>query len=222
MITRFRRLSVAWVATATVLLALPVTPALAHPHVFVTARAEIVFNEAGSVAAIRHIWQFDEAFSAYAMQGLDANNDGVITATELQPLAQINVESLNEYGFFTWLDIGGVPISFDFPNEYWLDVYDSRLTLFYTLPLTTPAPPTGEIVLEVTDPEYFVAFTFDDQTPIRLVDAPQTCVADYRPPEGLDDATAAQLALIPADQRALPDGLGNLTDDIANVIRVGC
>lgn len=222
MIHRHRRFSAAWVAAAAALLVLPVRPALAHPHVFITARAEIVFNEAGSVAAIRHIWQFDEAFSAYAMQGLDANNDGVITATELQPLAQINVESLNEYGFFTWLDIGGIPIAFEFPSEYWLDVYDSRLTLFYTLPLTTPAPTTGEIVLEVTDPEYFVAFTFDDQTPIRLVDAPESCVANYLPPEGLDDETAAQLAMIPADQRALPDGLGNVTADVANIIRVGC
>jgi hypothetical protein len=42
----------------------------------VTARAEIVFDAAGRVAAVRHIWQFDEAFSAYAMQGYDANNDG--------------------------------------------------------------------------------------------------------------------------------------------------
>lgn len=200
----------------------PIEPAFAHPHVLVTARAEIMFDGAGAVVSVRHIWQFDEAFSAYAMQGLDANNDGVITSAELQPLAQINVESLNEYGFFTWLNIGGQAIELEFPEEYWLDVYGGRLTLFYMLPLAQPTVVTGEVILEVTDPEYFVAFTFADDIPIRLIDAPASCVAYYRPPQGLDDATAAQLAVIPADQRALPEGLGNVADDIANIIRVDC
>jgi ABC-type uncharacterized transport system substrate-binding protein len=204
------------------LISAPIKPALSHPHVLVTARAEIVFDGAGAVVSVRHIWQFDEAFSAYAMQGLDANNDGVITSAELQPLAQINVESLAEYGFFTWLNIGGQSIELEFPEEYWLDVYDGRLTLFYKLSLAQPTAVTGHVILEVTDPEYFVAFSFADDIPIRLIDAPASCTTNYRPPQGLDNATAAQLAAIPADQRTLPVGLGDVADAIANIIRVDC
>ena len=203
-------------------LAAAATPALAHPHVFITARAEIVFDADGAIIAIRHIWQFDEAFSAYAVQGLDADNDGALTRAELQPLAQINVDSLYEYRFFTWLDVGTHHIGFRFPTEYWLDIYESRLTLFFTLPLAAPTAVDGDVVLEVTDPEYFVAFEFDTVNPVTLVDAPGSCAAVYQPPADLDATAAAQLAVIPADQRELPPELAVLTEDIANVIRVEC
>lgn len=209
-------------AIAVVAVAIAAAPAKAHPHVFVTARAEIVFDETGAITAVRHIWQFDEAFSAYAVQGLDANNDGALTRTELQPLAQINVESLDAYDFFTWLYVGDEPIAFAFPTEYWLDIYEGRLTLFYTLPLLAPVAVSGEVALEVTDPEYFVAFAFNEERPIALVGAPAACFADYQPPQELDPTAAAQLAMIPAEQRELPEGLAALTADLANTIRVNC
>ena len=69
-------------------LLLAATPAAeAHPHVFVDARAELVFDATGQVTAVRHIWQFDQAFSEYAIQGLDANDDGKLSDDELAPLA---------------------------------------------------------------------------------------------------------------------------------------
>ena len=43
---------------------LAASPALAHPHVFVDAKAEIVFDKNGAITAIRHIWQFDPDFTA--------------------------------------------------------------------------------------------------------------------------------------------------------------
>ena len=40
--------------------------ASAHPHVFVDGRAEIVFDAAKRVSAVRNVWEFDEAYSAFA------------------------------------------------------------------------------------------------------------------------------------------------------------
>lgn len=197
-------------------------PAKAHPHVLVTARVEIVFGDGSLVTAIRHIWQFDPAFSAYAMQGYDANNDGVITRAELAPLAEINVESLAAYGFFTWLHTDRGDAEFLPPTEYWDDVYDGRLTLFYTLPLAEPVPVDDVVSLEVYDPEYYVAFSFDEVRPATVVNAPDGCQAAYHPPEEIDAATAARLAAIPADQRELPPELAMLTSDYANAVRITC
>ena len=64
------------------LAAIAAGPAAAHPHVFVTAKAEIVFSADGAVQAIRNRWSFDEAYSAYITQGLDKNGDGKLTADE--------------------------------------------------------------------------------------------------------------------------------------------
>lgn len=198
------------------------TPALAHPHVFVTAKAEIVFDVGGRVTAVRHIWQFDEAFSAYAIQGLDANNDGQLTRAELAPLAQINVESLAEYGFFTWLTLDGAEVAFTAPTDYFLDIYGGQLTLFFTLPLATPAPVVRNAVLDVFDPEYFVAYEFVTDAPITLVGPPSGCGALFYPPPFLDPATAAALAAIPADERILPATLAGAAADLANTIVVTC
>ena len=37
------------------------TPALAHPHVFVTARAEVLYAPDGKMTGVRHAWTFDPA-----------------------------------------------------------------------------------------------------------------------------------------------------------------
>ena len=195
--------------------------AAAHPHVWVTARTEIVFGAGDLVVAIRHIWQFDPAFSAYAMQGYDGNNDGVITTGELAPLAQINVESLAEYGFFTELTSAARLGTFTQPAEYWLDVYGGQLTLFYTLPLTEPMEVGDGIAMEVFDPEYFVAFEFDVVEPVLLVNAPDQCSGVYHPPRVLDDEARVLLAAIPADQELPPDLIA-LTTDLGNVVEISC
>ena len=202
--------------------AAPLGEAAAHPHVLVTARAEIVFGEGAVIDSIRHIWQFDPAFSAYAVQGYDADNDGVIRIAELAPLAQINVESLAEFAFFTWLTKGEDDASYLPPSEYWLDIYDGRLTLFYSLPLAEPMVVDTTAILQVYDPEYFVAFTFDSQRPVTLVAAPENCAAQYRPPQALDATTVALLAAIPADQRELPPDLAAATDGLENTIEIAC
>jgi ABC-type uncharacterized transport system substrate-binding protein len=92
-------------------------PALAHPHVWVTAKAEVVYGEDGKVVAVRHSWTFDPAYSAFVTQGLDTNNDGKLTADELQDLAKVNTESLAEFEYFTHLKAGGAKQAFDAPRE---------------------------------------------------------------------------------------------------------
>ncbi len=194
----------------------------AHPHVLVDARAEIVFDPSGKMTAVRNIWQFDEAFTAFAVQGLDTNDDGELSDAELEPLAKVNVESLQEYDFFTFLTVGGKNISFRPPEEYFLQFYSGRLTLFYTLPLKTPVAAGKGTTLEVFDPEYFVAFNFVEDTPIALVDAPAGCDATYQPPHELDAQTMAVLSAIPADQHDLPPALQDAAAGLASLIRVAC
>ena len=197
-------------------------PASAHPHVFVDARAEIVFDKAGAITAVRHIWQFDEAFTAFAIQGLDANNDGKLSDAELAPLAKVNVDSLKEYGFFTWLRQGRKSFPFVPPTEYWLEFHSGRLTLFYTLPLKAPVAIKGKATLEVFDPEYFVAFTFPEHKAVTLTNAPAGCTAQYKPPHILDAQTMAMLSAIPADQHDLPSELQDAAAGLANLIALDC
>ena len=44
------------------------------------------------VTGVRHAWTFDDMFSTFATQGLDAKEKGEFTREELAPLAEVNVD----------------------------------------------------------------------------------------------------------------------------------
>jgi ABC-type uncharacterized transport system substrate-binding protein len=48
-----------------------VEPAEAHPHVFADAMAEIRFDDEGRIVSVHNSWRLDEAFSAFAIDGID-------------------------------------------------------------------------------------------------------------------------------------------------------
>jgi len=170
-------------------IALAAAPALAHPHVWITAKSEVIYAPDGSVTGVRHAWTFDDMFATYALQGIETRTKGTYSREELNPLAQTNVESLKEYGYFTVAKADGRKEKFQEPVDYYLDYSETRLTLYFTLPLKTPAKPK-QLSLEVFDPSFFIDFQFADKDPVRLVGAPATCRLNVQRPN--DGAANAQ------------------------------
>jgi ABC-type uncharacterized transport system substrate-binding protein len=219
---RLRRASAGLVLAVAALAAAP-REAAAHPHVYVDARVEVVFDKEGKITALRHVWRFDDAFSAFASQGLDTNGDGILSIEELQPLAKVNVESLKEYEYFTFLKAGGKRIGFKIPTEYWLQSSDGYLSLFYTLPLMQAVKPDAAgLTIDVYDPNYFVDYQLVEKDPAKLIDAPATCTMAVKRKADPDAATAAILGQFPASERELPANLRSLTNEMANRVMVKC
>ena len=209
---------------AAVLAMLPAT-AFAHPHVWVDAKAEVVFDKDGRVVAVRNVWRFDDAYSAFASQGLDTDGDGTLSVYELQPLADVNVESLAEFGYFTFMTAGDRDIDFAKPTEYWLQSDGGLLTLYFTVPTKEPVEVRSlPARVDVYDPTLYVDFTFveDNATPVVLDNAPPGCTSKVLRPEPLDPQTAASLAEIGADQREIPDELLIVTEDRINGVELNC
>ena len=102
--------------------------AAAHPHVWVTMKSELVYAADGSVTGVRHAWAFDEMFSTFATQGLETKQKGVFTREDLAPLAQVNIDSLKDFDYFTFAKANGKKAPFNGPADYWLDFADSVLT----------------------------------------------------------------------------------------------
>ena len=162
-------------------------PALAHPHVFVTAKAEIVSAPDGKVTGIQYAWTFDPGYSTYVTQGLDKNNDGQLTPDELQELAKVNAESLADFEYFTVLKTNGTKQAFDTPRDYSMKFDKGQATLFFHLPLKTPAQTGKAMALEVYDPTYFVAFSMaEGDDALRLGGAPKGCAATVTRPKGME------------------------------------
>jgi len=181
--TRLTRLKLSLAALAWGLAA----PALAHPHVWVTAKAEVVFAPDGKVTGIRHHWTFDEAYTAYVTQGLDKNGDGKFSPEELQGLADENAASLIEFEYFTVLKARGKPQTFDPPREARMSMTDKQVAMSFFLPLKTPVPPSGAVSVEIEDPTFFVYFSLTDgQAAVSLANAPQGCVTSIAKAKPLD------------------------------------
>jgi ABC-type uncharacterized transport system substrate-binding protein len=195
-------------------------PAQAHPHVWVTMKSELVYAPDGSVTGVRHAWTFDEMFSTFATQGLDAKKKGEFTRDELKPLAEVNVTSLKEFDFFTYLTVNGDAKkgAFKDPTDYWLEFKDSLLTLHFDLPLNAPLK-ANKLDVEIYDDSYFVDFTFAEKDPVALKSAPAQCkVATATPNDSGAAAMQKQmLSQIPAGQ-----ALSGVGGQFANKISVTC
>src|ERR1700726_2980378 len=154
-------------------------PAQAHPHVWITSTSELIYAPDGSVTGVRHAWTFDDMFATYALQGIETKTKGVYSREELSPLAQTNVESLKEFGFFTFAKADGRKQKFQEPVDYYLEYKADLLTLHFTLPLKTPVK-SRELELEVFDPSFFIDFGFAKKDPVTLVGAPAACQINFR------------------------------------------
>jgi ABC-type uncharacterized transport system substrate-binding protein len=163
-------------------LCLAIPQALAHPHVFVAAKAEVIYDGKGNVLGVNHVWTFDETYSAFATMGFPKGPDGKFLPEKLAELAKVNVESLVDFKYFTNGKAGGRKLEFGSPQNYRLEHHENALTLFLTLPLKTPAP-GKTFTLDVGDETYFVAFAFDEaKDAVVLANAPQGCTVTIRRP----------------------------------------
>jgi len=196
--------------------------ASAHPHVWVSMKAQLVYAPDGSVTGVRHAWTFDDMFSVFATQGIDTKTNGQFTREELKPMAQTNVESLKDFDYFTYAKSSGKKLEFGDPlADYYLD-YDSKetvLTLHFTLPLKAPVK-AKEFNVDIYDPSYFVDFTFAEKDPVALVGAPAACKLTVGRPQEMDAELAGRLGQMPADSQLDPSSY--LGSQFASKILVKC
>ncbi len=163
-----------WPAVAAGLLALigAAGEAAAHPHVWVEMRSDLVFNEDGQVTAMNLMWTFDDGYAQVALEGLDANGDGVFSQSELEPLTKENMSSLKDYDYFTVIRFNGEKQAFGEVTEFGQIYSNDKLSLHFRVPLATPLDPrSGEIMAKVYDPDFFIAFDYAKDEPVTVIGA---------------------------------------------------
>lgn len=156
--------------------------ARAHPHVWVTYEATIVYDK-GAVTGVEHIWSFDDMYTAMAIQGLDKNNDGVYSREELDELAKVNMEGLKDFSYFTFAKLNGTELKFAGPADPWLEHTNGILRLHFRMPLEQPVLAEAEgLNFSIYDPSYFIAFEPEKTDALKLASAPEGCTAQFVDP----------------------------------------
>ena len=196
--------------------------AQAHPHIFIDAKATIVFNDAGELTQIRNSWTFDEAFSVWQVQGLDTNNDGITSSEEMQELADENIKGLAEYGFYTSAGNAESSLPFASMDDAKFEYANNRSTLSFGIEPQAPYRIKDKLEIAVADPEYYVAITFHAPADITLENAPAGCAVHMEPPRELSPDLQARLYELPSDVTKLPPELEAAVRDSQGAIVVDC
>jgi ABC-type uncharacterized transport system substrate-binding protein len=196
--------------------------AWAHPHVWVTAQAEILFTPDGRVSGLRHAWTFDPGNSTFMTEGLDANHDGKLTPEELREVARENTLSLAEFNYFTFLKANGHKQEFSEPTEYGMTLADGLLTLTFVLPLKTPTAAGKTSSVEIYDPTSFVSLSMAAGDAVTLKGAPRGCTVAVTGPTPQTSLTAQKpQQLSEAFFQALTSA-AHYGEQFANRVRIVC
>lgn len=160
------------------------SPATAHPHLWIDVSATVLFDDKRHVSAIEARWVFDEIYSVFATEGMDADKDGRFSREELAGLAAENVRQLKEWRYFTMVESGGKRAALAPVTEYAMTWGDGRLTLEMTMRLTKPLDPTAKPVrFAFFDPTYYIDLVFARDEPLRLAGPPEHCRARVDAPD---------------------------------------
>ncbi|MFO1089585.1 MAG: DUF1007 family protein [Hyphomicrobiales bacterium] len=158
--------------------------AAAHPHVGIRQHAEVVYDEAGRVAAIQVDWVFDKTYSATAIDGLDTNGDGSVSVEELHPLAEKNIEALKDYSYFVYARKNGQKVKWKDVTEYRDEMqHDGHLRMTFTVAPAAPIDPRRDkLVFRIYDPSYYIAIEFPDARAVtQSANAPSGCTSTVGP-----------------------------------------
>src|SRR5947209_20565820 len=109
-------------------------PASAHPHMWIDMHSYVVFDERGLITGIDLEWTFVDGYAQMALDGLDADGDGVYSQDELAPLIKENIDSLKDYNYFTYPRVNGKLVQIGAVTEYGQVHSHNKLTLPFQAP----------------------------------------------------------------------------------------
>lgn len=193
----------------------------AHPHVWIDARGQVLI-ESNAITGMRHHWTFDEYFSAWAIQGLDSDGDGVLTPAELQPLADENIVGLDYYSFYTFAETASGPVGFAGAFDPSMVFENGRATLTFTVLFDTPQPLSRSFDIEVGDPEYYAAFTFEGTDAVTLEGVAEQCQVVVSAPRPIAPELEERLFMLGPEVTELPEDLRQAARDLANLVTIEC
>ena len=191
---------------AALFVALAATGAVAHPHVWIDARADFVFDRSGRISAVDLRWTFDELYGAFAVRGLDKNRDGKLDSDELAPLIDGMMTNLKSYDYFTFMRADGANVSFAQPIEARATFEKGALTFSFTLPLAEPIDVgRSDISFAMYDPSVYVAIEIADDRSLRLVGSPPAGCASRIVANRPEIESRPLSAVLSRDQDDVPD-----------------
>ncbi|PLS21794.1 DUF1007 family protein [Neptunicoccus cionae] len=162
----------------TAVLSLTPLPAVTHPHIYVDAGINFLFDDNGRLAALRVFWSYDEFYSLLQLEELelDQDGDGTITVEEQEKLAGFDTNWVEGFEGDLYVTHNDAKVALGAPMEAGAALQNGRLLTWHIRPLLDRIEPSaGETIVKVYDPTFYSAYTLDHG--VEVIDNPDCSLA---------------------------------------------
>ncbi|MCH2164391.1 MAG: DUF1007 family protein [Marinovum sp.] len=153
------------------------SPANAHPHVFVDGGVDLEFDREGQLAALRVTWLYDAFETLYilASHDLSLNAEGGLDEEDRLALVKYRSDWPPDFDGSAHLSVDGGLVAMEWPTAVDAHVIDGRLKLTFVRTLSQPLT-VEDADIGFYESTYFFAFAITQET--NLIGAPEGCSAD--------------------------------------------
>lgn len=167
--------------------------ALAHPHIFIDATLEVIFDADGRAEALRIGWAYDDLYSlTYLVEnGFDPEFDGILTTEETARLQGFDMNWEEGFPGDTYALQAGQPLALGRPEAFSAELREGRLVSSHLRRFAAPVAMTAPLVVQVYDPSFYTAYTIAAMpvlTGAALKEAGACAVEVFEPDRAAADA----------------------------------
>jgi polyphosphate kinase len=183
------------------LLAMGAGPALAHPHVWIDTKIEVILNDRNEATGVRVSWTYDDLYSLYVVgdMGLDPDWDGKLTPEEEAKLSGFDMNWDPGFPGDTYALVNDADLALSRPQDWGASYAEGRITSTHVRVFDQPVP-LGDVplIVQAYDPGYYIAYTIAHDP---VLTGGTGCQAEVFVP----DLDAADEALLAALSEFTPD-----------------
>lgn len=177
------------------------TMASTHPHVFIDATVEVIFDAEGRAEALRIGWTYDEFFSMLIIEdrNLDPDYDTVLTPAAEAQLAGFDMQWDADFPGDTYALMDGKALALSRPEGFSASYGDGKITSTHLRRFDVPVVVADvPLTVQVYDPGFYTAYAIVGKTTLTGRD---DCTAQVFEPnrDAADQALLAALAEVSAD-----------------------
>ncbi|AFG38569.1 DUF1007 family protein [Spirochaeta africana] len=140
----------------------------AHPHVFISARAEVEFTD-DVPTAVHTRWEFDDFFSRMILLDF-AGGSSSLNSRQIADIRSGAFDNLSHYNYFLHILVDGQEVPITEVRDFHAEVDGRTLVYSFRVPLPQPDGPDAavlrgvrEIVVGVYDDSYYSYFDYPQQ-----------------------------------------------------------
>ncbi len=143
--------------------------AVAHPHIFLKNKIQIVFDQEG-ISGFKSFWYADDFSTAGLTDGYDENENEKLDDFEIKMFEDDSVSNLKKFNYFTYIKINGKAFEVKSVKDFNAKLINGKIVYSFFIPKRIKViPQNTEVTISQYDSSYFSFISFSDVKPVTII-----------------------------------------------------